>query len=275
MGSGPAIVLLHGTLGSWRQVSMLASDLATERTVVLVSRPGYGLTPLATGRSYEDQARAYAALLDRLSISESAILGVSSGAPSAVAFASMYPARCRALLLCGALAPHLASTRGMWATELPGVVWAWVAFERRRQKTALRGAPQLERYLRGQLSDAERDRAGDAETAATLRHFVEMTAVAPLGVEGLLNDIRGIRDAHRRPPPAASNRAPTLVLHGGDDHFVPASHAAFYSSSIPGAVAETFTGGAHLFLQTYRAEAMARIRSFLTEHEPAAGALGG
>ena len=80
VGAGPAIVLVHGTLGSWRQVSGFAADLSPDRTVVPVSRPGYGMTPLGTGRTYEQQADAYLALLDRLAITRSSILGISGGA---------------------------------------------------------------------------------------------------------------------------------------------------------------------------------------------------
>ena len=91
-----------------------------------------------------------------------------------------------------------------------------------------------------------------------------MTSASLPGVAALLNDIRGIRQPQVGAfSPAATVRVPTLVLHGADDHFVPLPHGAFYASSIPGAVAEWYPGGAHLFLQTFGAEVTSRIRSFL------------
>ena len=118
-------------------------------------------------------------------------------------------------MLCGALTPRLASTRGMWATEIPGVVRIWVMMAKsRRRNAALRDPARLERYLHGQLSEVERLRASDLEIATTLRDFVRMTSAAPPGVAGLLNDIRQIRHAHRGPHQATSIHVPTLVLHG-------------------------------------------------------------
>ena len=90
VGSGPAIVLVHGTLGSSRQVSGLAADLSSERPWCWSPAPDMGIRHLG---QVEQQADACAALLDRLAISRSAVLGVSSGAPSAIAFALKFPAR--------------------------------------------------------------------------------------------------------------------------------------------------------------------------------------
>ncbi|MEX2394604.1 MAG: alpha/beta fold hydrolase, partial [Actinomycetota bacterium] len=66
-GEGPAALLIHGIPGSWRQCIPLAEDLDGFK-VVLPSRPGYGRTPVRTGRSYAAQADAFAALLDSLGI---------------------------------------------------------------------------------------------------------------------------------------------------------------------------------------------------------------
>jgi pimeloyl-ACP methyl ester carboxylesterase len=161
--------------------------------------PGYGATPLATGRSYDDQARVLAATPDALSIERAVALGVSAGAPSCVAFASMFPSRCQALVLCGALAPRLASTRGMVAAEIPGAVHIWAMLEARRRRSALRSAADLERYLASQLGNAELIRARQPAVARDLRDFIRWTSEAPSGTDGLLNAIRNIRSAHQAP----------------------------------------------------------------------------
>jgi pimeloyl-ACP methyl ester carboxylesterase len=262
-GSGPAVIVVHGTLGNWRQLLATARDLAVRRTVVLVSRPGYGSTPLASGASYEEQASLHAALLDRLGLEGAALLGVSAGAPSCLAFARAFPHRCLGLVLCGALAPHLASTRGMWATDIPGVVRVWVMFEDRRRSDALRRPGGIGSYLRSQLTEVERLKAVSGDVAADLRDFVRWTAADRSGVAGLKNDIRNIRQAHRTTPRSPHVVARALLLHGDRDMFVPVDHARHYESVIGGAVLELIPGGGHLFLQVFRRETSARIDRFL------------
>ena len=107
VGSGPAVLVVHGLPGDWRQARPVAEDLCGEARVLLVSRPGYGRTPLRSGRSPQDQADLYAALLDALGIERAVVLGISGGGPSAYAFAAAHPDRCDGLLLCCALTPHL------------------------------------------------------------------------------------------------------------------------------------------------------------------------
>lgn len=267
-GSGSAVLLVHGTLGNWRQLLATARDLADRHTVLLVSRPGYGATPVANRATYEDQASLYAALLDTLHIERTAMLGASAAAPTCVAFAAAFPERCDALVLCGALAPHLASTRGMWATAIPGVVRIWVTLERRRREDALRDARHIRSYLQGQLTESESLQMARPEVAADLADFVRWTSQGSLGLSGLLNDIRNIRSAHRMPPSLMPISAPTLVLHGDQDSFVPVAHALYYRSAISGATLELMPGGAHLFLQVFRRETSERIGEFLDRLPP-------
>ena len=49
-GTGPALLVLHGTPGDWQQARLLAAELSDRARVLLVSRPGYGRTPLRSGR---------------------------------------------------------------------------------------------------------------------------------------------------------------------------------------------------------------------------------
>ena len=86
-GSGPALLVAHGMPGDWRQARLLAEDLAQDYRVLLVTRPGYGRTPLRSGRTPAAQADLYAALLDALGLDRAVVLGISGGGPSAYAFA--------------------------------------------------------------------------------------------------------------------------------------------------------------------------------------------
>lgn len=265
MGDGRPVLLVHGTLGNWRQMLALGSDLSSGHAAILVSRPGYGRTPLETGRSYCEQAVAFAALLDVLGFDRVAIIGVSAGAPSCVEFATKFPERTSALVLCGALAPQIASTRGMWASSIPGVVRIWASLESRRRAAAARRTDVVERYLWRDLSVLERIRAQEAAVSRDLSDFVRWTAAGPSGVGGLENDIANIRRSHKQPP-ATDVHVATLVLHGADDRFVPIDHGRYYASAIPGALIELTPGGGHLFLQAFRVATSERIGRFLDAH---------
>jgi magnesium chelatase accessory protein len=82
MGSGPAVLLLHGTgsaTHSWRAIAPL---LAPHFTVVAPELPGHGFTgtPAADGFTLPGVACGLAALLQALTLSPALIVGHSAGA---------------------------------------------------------------------------------------------------------------------------------------------------------------------------------------------------
>ena len=85
---------MHGTPGGYDQ----SPEEATYR-MIAPSRPGYLKTPIEVGRTPQEQADAYAALLDALGIDEKVfVMGASGGGPSAYAFAAAYPERTLGLI---------------------------------------------------------------------------------------------------------------------------------------------------------------------------------
>src|SRR3982751_2686389 len=100
LGSGPALLIVHGAGGGFDQaIGMAAPLVASGLRVVLMSRFGYLRTPLPADASPAAQADAHACLLDALKIERAAVLGASAGAPSALQFALRHAARCTALVL--------------------------------------------------------------------------------------------------------------------------------------------------------------------------------
>jgi 3-oxoadipate enol-lactonase len=105
-GDGPAVLLLHSTVGDRRmwdpQVPALA---AAGHRVVRLDLVGHGGTPVPAGRF--DEAGAAAELLDDLGIKETALVGASGGGRLALELAARWPDRVTALaLLCTALRGH-------------------------------------------------------------------------------------------------------------------------------------------------------------------------
>ena len=86
MGSGPAVLLLHGTgasTHSWRGVAPLLAD---RFTVVIPDLPGHGFTgsPDAAQMSLPGMARLVTALLHALGLAPAVIVGHSAGAAIAM-----------------------------------------------------------------------------------------------------------------------------------------------------------------------------------------------
>ena len=98
LNEGPVILHIHGSPGGYDQVFGL-----DEYKVISPSRPGYLRTPITSGRTPEEQADLYKALLEELSIDSVIIWGSSGGGPSAIEFAIKYPESTRGLILFEAL----------------------------------------------------------------------------------------------------------------------------------------------------------------------------
>ena len=89
MGSGPALLLLHGAgaaTHSWRDLAPL---LAKDFTVIAPDLPGHGFTetPRGDGLSLPGMARALTALLAKLGVEPALAVGHSAGAAIAVRIA--------------------------------------------------------------------------------------------------------------------------------------------------------------------------------------------
>jgi pimeloyl-ACP methyl ester carboxylesterase len=263
-GEGPAVLALHGAMGGWDQGLLLARTLAgAGHRFVGISRPGYLGTPLAAGRSPEEQADLYAAALDALGIADAAVMAVSGGGPSAIHFALRHRPRCRALVL-------VSTCGGKVETRLPlafqalrlAARWPWLAAvmerkARRDPEAAVRRSipePALrERTLR------------DPGAGPLLRELLASTSDRmALRLPGTLNDVAVTR---ARTYPLERLAVPVLVVHGTADPAVPfAQHGQVLAERIPGAELAALEGGEHVAIFTHREEARARVARFLAAH---------
>jgi pimeloyl-ACP methyl ester carboxylesterase len=263
-GSGPALLVVHGIAGDWRQVRTVAEDLSDRARVLLVTRPGYGRTPLSSGRSFEEQAALYGALLDSLGIEKALVVGISGGGPSAFAFAAGARDRCSGLLLCCAVRSAAQEVPVMRAAmhrlaAVPGL-WSALASLARgvsavRRLAGRRATPDLSGY-----TPLERELLRRPEVLAALERFERDREVMLRG-RGLRNDTFQF-DV---PPPAwpADLVVPTHVLHGDLDDIVPVSHAHEYAKDIPGARLDVLTGLGHAVPLFARDELVAAVRELL------------
>ena len=98
-GNGPYALCLHGTPGIHDGKQGYFKFLTDAGIgIIAPSRPGYGRTPLSSGKTHEEASDLMAALLDALSIDKVVIMGVSGGGPTTLNFALRHPDRCSGCL---------------------------------------------------------------------------------------------------------------------------------------------------------------------------------
>jgi pimeloyl-ACP methyl ester carboxylesterase len=99
-GSGPPVLVVHGTGGGFDQALLAAKGpFGTGYRVIAPSRFGYLRSPMPADASHAAQADALAALLDALEVPRAVVLAVSAGAQPATLLALRHPERVQALML--------------------------------------------------------------------------------------------------------------------------------------------------------------------------------
>lgn len=268
-GEGPAVLALHGAMGGYDQSLLLARTIGDAGyRYIAVSRPGYLGTPLASGKTSEQQADLCAALLDALGIPTATVMAVSGGGPCALQFALRHRQRCRGLVLVSTCGEKV-DTPIPFAFHLTRLLVRWPACANAMQKKALaniegmaaRSIPDPEVRMRT-LQDPE---SGPLFTALMTSTCDRMAQRMP----GTENDIVVSRTTEY---PLENIAVPVLIVHGTEDRMVPFTrHATALASRIPGAELLAIDGGEHVSIFTHRRQVKARVAQFLHAHASQAG----
>ncbi|MCA9932770.1 MAG: alpha/beta hydrolase [Ardenticatenaceae bacterium] len=264
VGSGPTILISHGTLGGYDQALAISQLFDYESfSFLCVSRAGYLNSSPATGFTAEDQARSYKELLDHLGIAKAAILGTSGGAPSAIRFAQDFPEQCWALLLISSI---------LQTPDLPLMFRTAV-----RVQSLIMGFDPLwvitYKYGLRMLAQSNGVQATQAKMALKNPHLKKVIQgiYKPITTASLRRKGLQLDDAQIQSLPPVENydiHVPTYISHAVNDPLAPVKDAAQLANLIPNAEYHEFSDGGHIFFVIHSKRIVPDVERFLRTHTP-------
>jgi pimeloyl-ACP methyl ester carboxylesterase len=223
--------------------------------LVLVDRPGYGLSDVQPDRTLLDWPADVEQLADALGLDRFAVYGMSGGGPHAAA--------------CGYALAERVTRVGLVSS--PGPVW-----DRRELRYSLpphrqplievaardnnEAARQLIEDCRRQLEEARREPHDGDITDPELRARLHAARLetADRGPEGYARDLFILFVSPWGFAPEDLS-VPTLIWHGDRDPAVPLSVARFYERTIPNSELTVFRGEGHLVLWSHAASILGAL----------------
>lgn len=247
-GAGPAILLIHGFGGQTFSFRKIIPALTADHRVIAVDLKGYGYSARDATQdlSHTAQVRMLDALLQRLGIDRTVVVGHSMGGAVAMRFATTHPEKTAALVL-------LASASG----------------EERHGRRMPPLPPALLRPLLPYLAGIAATRLLEASfyDHANLTDEVREEYLRPAHIKGSMDGLlKMMRDAANDAPfDHARITMPVLLLNGAHDRVVPLSTAIAVRERIPHARLVVIERAAHLPMEDQPDETVRAIRDFLAE----------
>jgi pimeloyl-ACP methyl ester carboxylesterase len=250
IGSGPAVILLHGYPDNLQIWSDVATRLAGQFEVFAFDWPGMGCSDAWPGGATPfDMARRLLSLMDAWGVQCAALVGQDMGGQPALAFAAECPQRLSHLVVMNSLV--------IWDEETSWEIallrkfgWNRILLERfpravffRAIRTFLPAGYKLSPELRSDLWDSFQ--------RPEVRHFVVRMCA---GYQGTLPRLKQLYPAIR---------TPSLFLWGGHDRHFPVAHAKTLAGLVPGAKLEEIPEAGHWMALNLAGEVSSRILRFL------------
>jgi pimeloyl-ACP methyl ester carboxylesterase len=264
MGSGPALVLIHGITSSSRTWRQVMPTLAEHYTVIAPDLLGHGRSAKPRG---DYSLGAYASgvrdLLVALDIPRATVVGHSLGGGIALQFAYQFPERVERLALVdsGGLGPEVSIA--LRAATLPGAEYVLPLM----CAPVLRDAADAVGRLFERIGFApSADIRGMGEGFFSLgdddarRAFVQ-TARSVIDASGQRVDARDRL--------YLSQDIPSLIVWGERDHVIPVAHGVGAHALMPGSRLELFPTGGHFPFNDDPARFIAVLHDFIQTTEPA------
>lgn len=220
---------------------------------VSYDRPGYGPSTPQPGRTVASAAADISHIADALGISRFAVFGHSACSfkdrgPHALACAALLPDRVTAVVAGASLAPF----------DAPDLSWfdGMIASGEASLRAAAAGRAAKEQYESSGVDyDPEFTDADLATMGGAWSWFGKVVELALANGPGPLidDDLAYVTPWGFDP---ATITAPTLLLHGERDGIVPASHARWLASRIPGAELRLTSNDGHISVLDHAPDAL-------------------
>ncbi|HEX4267964.1 MAG TPA: alpha/beta hydrolase [Steroidobacteraceae bacterium] len=264
--AGPPVLYFHGYPGS-RLEARVAATAAEKLGLRLLSvdRPGFGQSTFQRGRRIGGWAADIGALADQLALDRFSIVGVSGGAPYAMACAASLPDRLARIALVCPLGPLevAASKAGMLAQDRLMLALGAHAAPLARGVVHLLAhwmRQDAERYVKFMIAgmvSPDRDLFADPGYRSLVR---ESTAEAlRQGGRGAAWELTLI--ARRWDFRLQDVRMPVSLWQGLADQILPAAMARRLAAALPACTARYFPGEGHLSLVVrHIGEVLAELR---------------
>ena len=262
-GSGPPVLVIHGSGGGYDQGELIAQAVLGEGfRWIAPSRFGYLRSTLPAGATFDDQANAYAHLLDHLGLEKVAVVALSHGGPSALLFALRYPNRVGSLTLISCGVASSSDARQAQADRAGDALKLIFSYDALYWGVSTLFRTQLMRLM----GAGDEVVAGLSEDQLRIvGQVIEfMNPVAPRAA-GVALDNRAAMPNER----IAAIRTPTLILHAADDTLQLYRNAEFAAAAIPGARLQRFERGGHLLFAVEHTALRAEARKFIRTHAAA------
>ena len=250
-GSGPLLVLIHGTAASLHTWDGWVDELKNDFRIVRMDIPAFGLTgPEPTGDySIDRYVEFLEAFASALNLESFALAGNSLGGEIAWRYALAHPQRVNRLVLVDAvgyarsegqkenLAFKLARTSGfktVMSKITPRFLYRQGLLEVYGDDSKVT-EELVDRYFRLSLREGNR------------RAFAERVIAAQVPIKG---DVRNITQ-------------PTLILWGADDLWIPLEHGRNFARDIDGSQLVVYPGVGHVPMEEIPEQSAADTRTFL------------
>lgn len=246
----PAVVMIHGFGSHLQTWDGWAAALADDFRVIRFDLPGSGLSRPDATQDYSDERThaAIVALMERLGVARAHFVGHSIGGRIAWTFAAAHPERTGKLVLISPDGYAEPGDEYGAPTEISTTfqLMRWFA-PRAMVEASLRPAWGDPAAMPDELVDRYFDlmRAPGVRDAL-LRRLAQKTLRDPVPI------LRALR-------------APTLLIWGGRDALIPASHAQDYLDALPDARLALFDDLGHVPQEEAPARTVAPVAEFLSE----------
>jgi 2-hydroxy-6-oxonona-2,4-dienedioate hydrolase len=259
-GAGVPVLMIHGSGGGFDQGDFIAKVILDERfDWIAPSRFGYLRSTFHEGATFDDQAKAYVHLLDRLGLQKVAVVALSHGGPSALLFAARYPERVSSLTLVSCGVASLLGGSQAEANQKGDALTTIFRFEVLYW--------MVRRFLPRKLMRL----MGVSDTVIASLNAEQRTLVNRLfdGMAPVSRRYTGVAFDNKAMMPnewVAAIRTPTLVIHATDDSLQLFHNAEYAATNIPGARLVSFNRGGHLLVAVEQASIQAEVRQFVLAH---------